>query len=92
VLRDFALEDEHDRARLLAACEACDRMTEAREVLDTEGLTYLDRFDQPKPRPEIAVERDSRVAMLRALRELGLDAAAVAEAPRSPNLKVYGNA
>jgi P27 family predicted phage terminase small subunit len=92
VLRDFDLKDEHDRARLQAACEACDRMTEAREILDVEGLTFLDRFDQPKPRPEIAVERDSRTAMLRSLRELGLDLAAVPESPRSPNLRVYGNA
>jgi P27 family predicted phage terminase small subunit len=91
ILRDFDLRDEHDRARLLAACEACGRMTEARTTLDAEGLTFLDRFGQPKPRPELAVERDSRIAMLRALRELGLDAA-VAEAARPPELKVYGGA
>ena len=68
----FVLEP-HDLERLRVALEAWDRAQEARAVLDREGLTYLDRFDQPRPRPECNIERDNRAAFLRAWRELGLD-------------------
>ena len=88
VLRSFDLPDPHDLARLAAACEARDRCAEARAVLDESGLIYTDRFDQPKPRPEVAIERDSRMAMLRALRELGLDSAELIESRRPP-LKMW---
>lgn len=72
VLAEYALEPHHVRLLTLAA-EAWDRGVMAREALAEHGMTYLDRFDQPKSRPEIAVERDSRVAFARLLRELGLD-------------------
>ncbi len=65
--------DEHHRRILIGACEAWDRCCAAREVIDREGLTYTDRFDAPRARPEIAIERDSRIAFLRAVRELDLD-------------------
>lgn len=64
----------HDLARLQCACEAYDRMTQARKTLAELGTTYEDaRWKTPKARPEVAIERDSRLAFLRALRELGLD-------------------
>ena len=72
VVSEWGLEEHHVRI-LIGACEAFDRCTQAREVIDREGLTYLDRFDAPRARPEIAVERDSRTAFLRAVRELDLD-------------------
>ena len=66
------LEAHHIRI-LTVACEAFDRCCQAREVIDREGLTYLDRFKAPRARPEIGIERDSRLAFLRAVRELDLD-------------------
>ena len=57
---------------LAAACEAQDRMTEAREAIDADGLTVSARYGT-KAHPAIAVERDCRNALLRSLRELGLD-------------------
>jgi hypothetical protein len=56
-----------------------DRCVAAREILDREGLTYTDRFGQPKARPEVAIERDGRIAFARLLRELGLDVEPPAE-------------
>lgn len=72
VVNDFELEPHHVRLLTLAA-EAWDRCTAARKALDAGGVTYRDRFGQPKPRPEVAVERDSRIAFARLLRELQLD-------------------
>ncbi len=74
VASDFVLEEHHLRLLSLAG-ESWDRCTEAREILKAEGLTYADRFGQPKVRPEVAIERDSRIAFARLVRELALDVA-----------------
>jgi len=59
--------------RLLeAACDAWDRMATARSVLLNEGLTVRGK-DGPKTHPAVAVERDSRLAFARLLRELDFD-------------------
>ncbi len=70
-------EWEIDRAGfkvLLVAAESWDRLQAARKVLTEKGISYVDRFGAPKARPEVAVERDARIAFLRALRELNLEA------------------
>ena|SRR5258708_6851621 len=66
--------EEHHLKLLQFCCESWDRAAEAREILAKEGLTYTDRFGCPRSRPEIAVERDSRIAFARMLRELDIDA------------------
>ncbi|MDB5575860.1 MAG: hypothetical protein JWR80_1036 [Bradyrhizobium sp.] len=89
VLKDFDLEPHHVRLLTLAG-EAWDRGAAAREIVDRDGMTFNDRFGQPKPRPEIGIERDSRIGFARLLRELALDIEAPAEArPRRTN--DYGN-
>lgn len=77
VLADWELTQAELRV-LQTACEAWDRLQGARAVLDREGVSYVDRFGAPRMRPEVAVERDSRVAFLRAIRQLGLEDAATA--------------
>ncbi len=71
-MADYELEPHHVRLLTLAA-QAFDRAEQARKILDAEGLTFFDRYDNPRARPEIAVERDSRLAYARLLRELSLD-------------------
>lgn len=83
VVAEFTLDEHHVRILTLAA-EAWDRCCQAREVLDRDGLTYVDRFGSPRARPEIAIERDSRLAFVRCLRELALDGIDTPEAPRPP--------
>lgn len=88
-MRDYELAGHHIKLLTLAA-QAWDRAEQARQILDTEGLTYLDRYDNPKTRPEIAVERDSRIAFARLLRELSLDV----EEPggsRMPGIRGHNN-
>jgi len=72
VLADYQLEDHH-LATLRLALEALDRAEQARKFLNENGLTYDDRFAAPRARPEVAIERDSRIAYVRCMRELGLD-------------------
>ena len=72
VLQDFALEAHHVKL-LTQACQAWDRAEAARQAISQHGMTYQDRFDAPRARPEIAIERDSRLAFARLLRELCLD-------------------
>ena len=91
VMQDFVLEPHHVRL-LTLACEAWDRCQQAREALHRHGLTFVDFHGSPKPRPEVAIERDSRLAYARLLRELQLDIAAPDEPPRAPALGRAGRA
>ena len=83
VTDEFALEQHHVRLLTLAG-EAWDRCVQAREALDKLGLTVEDRFGFPRPRLEIAVERDSRLAFARLVRELDRDTEATPESRRPP--------
>lgn len=83
IVREFELEQHHLRL-LRLACEAWDRCQQAREIIDRDGISYVDRFGAPRMRPECAIERDSRIAFARLVRELNLDSAPGPEAPRPP--------
>lgn len=86
VLENFDLDDHHVKL-LILACEALDRGEQARQTLATAGVTFIDRFGCPRAHPCVAIERDSRLAFARLLRELALDVGDVApEAPRPPAL------
>jgi phage terminase small subunit len=85
VVADYALEDHHVRLLTLAA-EAWDRAQQAREALAT-GLTFNDRFGAPHARPEVAIERDSRTAFARLIRELDLDVEAPPAGVRPPAIR-----
>jgi phage terminase small subunit len=70
------------------ACEAWDRAQQARAAIESTGLTYTNRFNDPVLRPEVAVERDSRLAFARLIRELDLDVDPPSESrSRPPALK-----
>lgn len=85
VVADYALEPHH--IRLLTKCaESWDRSEQAREAVAVHGLTMLDRFGSARARPEIAIERDSRLAFVRLLRELDLDVSTPAPS-RPPSLR-----
>ena len=60
---EYDLEPHHMRLLTLAA-EAFDAAQEAREVLVGEGKVYVDRFGQPKPRPEVSIQRDSAISFV----------------------------
>ncbi len=71
IQRTYVLSDQHFRL-LEAACEAHDRKSEARALLDTEGLTIENRHGEKRPHPAVGIERDSALRFARLLREIGL--------------------
>ena len=71
VVQSYELEEHHVRL-LTLACQSWDRCVQARALLKKHGLTYVDQFGQPRPRPEIVIEKDSRIAFARLLREMNL--------------------
>jgi P27 family predicted phage terminase small subunit len=89
LLSDFDLESHHYKI-LVKAAEAHDRGEQAREVVAAEGIITRDRFGTAKAHPAVAIERDARVAFMRAVRELGLDVD-VPDAPRAPRTRDYGS-
>ena len=72
MVEEYELADHHLRL-LEAACGSWDRMCEARAALEQHGLTYTDPKGTVRSRPEVAIERDSRIAFARLVRELDLD-------------------
>lgn len=84
VVTEFELEPHHVRLLTLAG-ESWDRCVQAREAIAEHGLTFVDRFGTPRSRPECAIERDSRIAFARLIRELNLDVDAPGDS-RAPAL------
>ena len=85
VVEQYELDEHH--VKMLTRCaEAWDRGEEAREALAKHGLVFLDRFDSPRSRPEIAIERDARTGFFRGLRDLDLDCGTPSEPKRPPSL------
>jgi phage terminase small subunit len=83
---DYQLGGEpHALETLKLACEALDRCDQARDLIAEHGVMVEDRFGQLRPNPAIAIERDSRIGALRALRELSLDASEVVDS-RPPRI------
>ena len=51
VQSEYSLE-KHQLRILTLAAESWDRCVEARELIQRDGLTYSDRFGQPRARPK----------------------------------------
>jgi phage terminase small subunit len=83
---EYALEEHHSRLLTLAA-EAWDLTVQTREALAEHGVVFVDRLGTPRARPEVAIERDARLAFARLLRELDLDVDPPAERSRPPALR-----
>ncbi len=73
IVAAYEIDDEGGHLLLATALEAFDRMRGAQAEIKRDGATVLDRFEQRKAHPAIQTERDSRAAMMTALRMLNLD-------------------
>jgi hypothetical protein len=65
--------DEAALEILTVACRARQREREAREVIERDGATFVDRFQQVKIHPCTLVERDAQGLFLRVMMALKLD-------------------
>lgn len=65
--------DEGGLFILRQALEAFDRLNQARELIDREGIVVTDPSGRKRAHPALMVEKESRLALLRAWRQLGLD-------------------
>lgn len=87
VVADWDLEPHHIHLLTLAA-EARDRAEQARLMIARDGLLVETVTGGTKTHPAVAVERDSRIAFARLLRELDLDVETPsADRSRPPALK-----
>lgn len=73
ILDEYQIQDQAGLLILRTALEAFDRMREAQEIIAREGAQVMDRFQQWKAHPLLTVEKDSRAALLQALKSLNLD-------------------
>lgn len=73
VQAEYAITDAAGLALLTRAAECLDRLTEARELLATDGPVTKDRYGTMKAHPANKIELDSRNGFLAALRALNLD-------------------
>lgn len=85
--KEFSIDDEAGRLILQTAMEALDRLREAQGILAKDGPTLKDRFGQMKAHPLTTVERDSRAAMMQALKALNLDIEPLKDGPGRPGGK-----
>ncbi|NLB82180.1 MAG: hypothetical protein GX800_11370 [Clostridiaceae bacterium] len=72
IMLDYSIDDEAGKALLQTASEAWDRCKDAQSIIRKDGLILIDRFGQKKPHPACAIERDSRAAVVSALKALNL--------------------
>jgi phage terminase small subunit len=84
--KEYRLEEHHRRLLALAG-QAWDRCESARVALAEHGTVYVDRFGAPRVRPEVAIERDARLAFARLVRELDLDFDPPSAHRRRPSLR-----
>lgn len=73
LIAEYDIDDQAGLLILETAMRAMDRMTMAAGLIDQHGAVSVDKFGQLKANPACAVERDSRAAMLSALKSLNLD-------------------
>jgi len=71
VVAGYDLDEHHVRLLTLAG-EAFDRASEARELVEAEGIVFSNRFGELRAHPAVAIERDSRIGFARLVRQLDL--------------------
>jgi phage terminase small subunit len=66
--------DPHELKTLRLALEALDRCNMARRAIRRHGMTFVDRLDNVRVRPEIAIERDAKAQWVKLMAALDLPA------------------
>jgi phage terminase small subunit len=81
---EYGIDDQAGLLILETAMRSMDRMAMASALVDQYGAVTVDKFGQLKANPACAVERDSRAAMMAALKSLNLDLEPLGKPGRQP--------
>jgi hypothetical protein len=83
IREEYGITDPGGLALLRTAAEAADRIASCRRQLDEQGEVLTIR-GVPRAHPAAAIERDSRAALVRAIRYLNLDVEPLRDRPGRP--------
>jgi phage terminase small subunit len=83
-MAEYSIEDDAGKLLLQTALESFDRMRNCQAAIRRDGEMVKDRFEQMKPHPLLAAERDARSQMLAALKQLNLDIEPLRDRPGRP--------
>jgi P27 family predicted phage terminase small subunit len=84
ITTEYAVDDEAGLLLLETALQAFDRLRQAQALIAEYGAVTKDRWGQLRPNPACTIERDSRAAMLAALKALNLDLEPLRDKPGRP--------
>lgn len=73
ILAEFDISDRGGLEILDRAVESYCRMKAAEAIIDKEGLTVKNRFDETREHPALNTERKARSQFLLAIKQLNLD-------------------
>jgi P27 family predicted phage terminase small subunit len=91
VMDEFELSDPQDLELLKQACGCLDRLTEAQEQIEADGMFTTCGHGGKKSHPALTIEASAIKLFLRITRELRLDVATADEGySRSPRLSIHG--
>jgi P27 family predicted phage terminase small subunit len=84
IQEQYLVSDAGGRQLLLTACEAADRASRARALIEEHGELIAAANGTVRANPACAIERDAWAAQRHALRALNLDVEALRDAPGRP--------
>lgn len=81
---EYDVNDAGGLALLTTAAECLDRMRAAQKAISEDGEVVKDRYGQAKVHPACGLEKDARVGLLAALKQLNLDLEPLRDRPGRP--------
>ena len=84
IKQEYGIDDSGGENLLASFAAAYSLELNCQEQIDAEGLTIMDRFEQPKPHPLLASLRDARAQKLAALKAMNLDIEPLKAGPGRP--------
>jgi hypothetical protein len=84
LIDEYQIEDAGGLLYIRAFADAFTTELNATDIVETDGLTFEDRFGQVKSHPLCSVIRDSRAQKLAALKNLCLDIEPLRSGPGRP--------
>ena len=83
-LKEYGIVDQYGLDLIQTYADAYTTELDSQDIVDRDGLTFMDRFNQIKSHPLCSVIRDARAQKLAALKALNIDLEPQHEAPGRP--------